>query len=82
MVRLLLLDLSIFTMAANFHSDSSFAVAASARILSAMTVISDLMPASSASRPEGSSSSRGEKRDLRRFPGLPGSTTDSAVVVV
>ena len=69
----------MFTIAANFHSDSSFAVAASALILSAMTVISALIPASSTSRPEGSSSSRGERRE--RYWGLPGSRTDSVVVV-
>ena len=38
------------TMAANFHSDSIFAVSASALILSAITVISSLMLASSSVR--------------------------------
>ena len=65
------------TMAANFHSDSNLAVAASALILSAMTVISILMPWSSFSSPEGSSScsSSGESKDLSW--GLAGSRTDS-----
>ena len=43
------------TMAANFHSDSILAVSASVRILSAMTVISCLMPFNSSSRPPGGS---------------------------
>ena len=68
-------------MAANFHSDSNLAVAASALILSAMTVISVLIPRSSFSRPDGSSSSssssKGDNRDLNC--GLPGYNTDSFV---
>ena len=70
-------------MAANFHSDSNLAVAASALILSAMTVISVLIPRSSFSRPDGSSSSssssssKGDNRDLNC--GLPGYSTESFV---
>ena len=71
-------------MAANFHSDSNLAVAASALILSAMTVISVLIPRNSFSRPDGSSSSsssssssKGDNRDLNC--GLPGYSTESFV---